>query len=427
MPRLTVDPSGRILRDADGPYPLIVDTAWSSFADPTPAEWRVYLETRRRQGFTAVLVSVLPILHDREERAGAREPFLLDARGHHRFDAIDPAYFAAAREYTRIAHEEYGLRLMIAVLWNNYLPGTWGAAATPRAVMTPTQRDRYLAAVIDAFAGLEPIFVVGGDDSYDVPEANAAYVAAADLLRAAVPGCLLTTHSAPRAVLPDALLDRLDFFLHQSGHNVENQELTWRQPEPYLAREPRKPLLNSEPPYEQHGKVNGTSRWSREETRSASWTSVLAGASAGIGYGAHGMWMWHATDGAFQARGPSLEPFLWPTALAFPGADDIGLLGRLHRAHGFERLDPAQHLLADDRGGDLRCGASEDRALVVVYLPYAIDVELLLPAAPERVTAWALGPRTPLTVEIETTGHGIRLRQIDAATDQVIILESALP
>ncbi|GIF46153.1 hypothetical protein DFJ67_6199 [Asanoa ferruginea] len=36
--------------------------------------------------------------------------------------------FRTARAYTRIAHEECDLRLVVGVLWNNYLPGTRGAA-----------------------------------------------------------------------------------------------------------------------------------------------------------------------------------------------------------------------------------------------------------------------------------------------------------
>ncbi|HTF07588.1 MAG TPA: hypothetical protein VK659_05380, partial [Asanoa sp.] len=46
--------------------------------------------------------------------------------------------------------------------------------------------------------------------------------------------CLLTTHSAPNTTLPDEIAEHLDLFFHQSGHNVENQELAWRQPAQYL-------------------------------------------------------------------------------------------------------------------------------------------------------------------------------------------------
>ncbi|SNT56113.1 Protein of unknown function [Asanoa hainanensis] len=417
MSRLTVDPSGTHLR-ADGTFfPLVADTAWSTFADASEADWRTYLATRRRQGFTAVQVAAIPILHDRDVRAGAREPFALDADGHHDFSRLDHDYFATARAYTRIAHEEFGLRLVIGVLWNNYLPGTWGAERTPHAVMPPQQRRAYVEKVAETFGDLDPIFAVGGDDHYTVPAANAAYREAIDVLRDKAPHCLLTTHSAPNTTLPDALADHLDLFFHQSGHNVENQELTWRQPAQYLARTPRKPLVASEPPYEQHGKVNGHGRWSREEVRRASWTSVLAGATAGVGYGAHGMWMWHGPGGEFQARALSLEPYPWQVALAFPGALDISLLARLLRDHRMHRLLPAES------NGSARVAASQDGDLVAVYLPYADDVDLALDLKEHRLTGWDLAERAPLTPDAVPTAGGTRLRQLPTHGDQLVIAE----
>jgi hypothetical protein len=427
MPRLTVDAAGTHVVHDGAFLPLIIDTAWSSFADPTEDQWRTYLATRRRQGFTAVLVSVLPVLHDRDERPGAREPFALDAAGHHDFARLDDAFFAAAREFTRIAHEEYGLRLMLTVLWNNYLPGTWGAEATPQAVMPAGHRHAYVARVADTFGDLDPIFVVGGDDHYTVPAANEGYLQALRHLRKTAPDCLLTTHSAPNATLPDEIADALDFHLHQSGHNVENQELTWRQAVPYLTRTPRRPLVNSEPPYEQHGKVGGHGRWSRAEVRRASWTSVLAGAAAGIGYGAHGMWMWHSPSGDFQARGPSLEPFHWPEALALPGALDISLMARLFVDHRLYRLEPAQDLLVDSCGEQFRLAASPDRDLVVLYQPYARDAEVRLDLRGYRIVGWDLAERAPLTVDAELTAERTRLRQLTSLGDQLVVAERERP
>ena len=425
MTHLTVDPSGTHVMNDGAFLPLIIDTAWSSFADPTEDEWRTYLAARRRQGFTCVLVSVLPILHDRDERPWAREPFALDAEGHHDFSRPDDAYFEAAREFTRIAHEEYGLRLMITVLWNNYLAGTWGAAATPHAVMPHEVRTRYVARVAETFADLDPIFAIGGDDDYTVAGANAGYLEAIAQLREAAPHCLLTTHSAPNTLLPDEIADALDLHLHQSGHNVENQELTWRQPAQYLARRKRRPLIASEPPYEQHGKVNGHGRWSREETRCASWTSVLAGATAGIGYGAHGMWMWHSPSGDFQARGPSLEPFHWPDALGFPGALDISLMAWLFTEHRLDRLRPAQELLADSPGRRFRLAASDDHDLVVLYQPYDQDAEVLLDLTGHRLYAWDLAERAPLTVDAVAGDGRTRLRQSSVRGDRLVIARRA--
>lgn len=404
QPELGIDPSGRHLT-ADGAYwPVLADTAWSSFSDPSESDWRAYLEVRRRQGFTGVFVALLPIPHDRTTRPGVREPFALDAEGHPLFDRPDDAFWEAARRFTRIAHEEYGLRLLIAVLWNSYLPGTWGAQLSPWAVMPVAAREEFVRRTARELGELAPILVVGGDDLYDVPEANAAYQDAVGVLRDLAPGCLLTTHTAPNAVVPDELLDALDFHLHQSGHNVENQELTWRQPAAYLARRPRRPLVASEPPYELHGRVNGHGRWSREEVRARSWESVLAGASAGVGYGAHGMWMWHTPDGAFAAEKASLAPLTWTEALALPGALDLAFLGRLLRDHGLHRVDPAQELLVDDAAGSLRAAASVEGDLVAIYLPVARRVPLTSALEGLELRGWDLATRAPFAPRLTAPG-----------------------
>lgn len=421
--RLAVDPTGRHLV-ADGEnFPLIIDTAWSAFADPTEDEWRIYLETRRRQGFTAVLVTVLPVLHDRVTRDDSWEPFERNHRGHPDFSRLRAAFFERARHLTRIAHDEFGLVLMITVLWNNYLEGTWGAQMTPEAVMPPDARARYIHAVADAFGDLHPIFVVGGDDHYNVANANAAYLEAIDVLRRRAPASLLTTHTAPRAALPDEIAEGLDFYLHQSGHNLENADLTWQQTAGYLARSPRKPLVNSEPPYELHGKVGGRARWTRAEVRAASWISLLAGSSAGIGYGAHGVWMWATTRGRFEAAGPSLEPMFWTDALRLPGALDISLLAFLFRTHRLDRLDPAQRLLPSELDPTFRAASDEASALVAVYLPYALDVRVDVDLRQHRISAWDLAERAPLFPRPRFADGATHFPQMFGEADQLIIAE----
>jgi hypothetical protein len=422
MPTLTIAPDGSALCLDGEPTPLVMDTAWSAFEDATEAEWRTYLAVRRRQGFNAVLVTTLPVPHDRVEHRGGRAPFAMGADGHPDFERPDAGYHELARRYVSIAHEQ-GIRVLLVVLWNDYLPGTWGAALAPHAVMPLEARRAHVRRVAETFGDLEPVFVVGGDDSYTVPEANAGYLEAIEVLRATCPRSLLTTHTAPRAVLPDAIADRLDFFLHQSGHNAENQELPWTQPERYLRHRPRKPLINSEPPYEQHGIVGGHGRWRREDVRRASWASVLSGAAAGIGYGAHGVWMWATTEGTFTAAATSLPPFTWVETLALPGALDVSLMAYLMREHRMHRLQPAQGLLAGDLPGSFRLAASADRDLVALYLPYPLEVTIRLDLGDHRVSAWDLAERAPMVVDAHREDGRTRLAQLASTGDQLVIAE----
>ena len=51
---------------------LLADTIWSAFTHVPDDDWPAYLHMRRRQGFNALLISALPILHDLER--GNRAP-----------------------------------------------------------------------------------------------------------------------------------------------------------------------------------------------------------------------------------------------------------------------------------------------------------------------------------------------------------------
>lgn len=93
-------------------------------------------------------------------------------------------------------------------------------------------------------------------------------------------------------MLPDAFADSLDFFVYQSGHEADAQDRCHTLAEQYRSRILRKPVINLEPAYEQHGYHHGGGRFTAAQVRGASWWSMPGGACAGIGYGAHGVWQW---------------------------------------------------------------------------------------------------------------------------------------
>jgi hypothetical protein len=157
--------------------------------------------------------------------------------------------------------------------------------------------------------------------------------------------------------------------------------------------------------------------------RAASWVSVLAGATAGIGYGAHGVWMWATTRGTFEAIAPSLEPFFWTDALALPGALDISLLARLFRDHRMHRLDPAQHLVPAELDPVVRAAADPLGDLLVVYLPFAIEISIDLDLTGYEVRAWDLSQRAPLMPDFEMDGGRTVVSQTFSQSDQVLIAE----
>ena len=63
-PRISVHPDGnRFVRRGEEWFPLF-DTLWSVFTHVPEDEWERYVRQRAAQGFNAVNISILPILHD---------------------------------------------------------------------------------------------------------------------------------------------------------------------------------------------------------------------------------------------------------------------------------------------------------------------------------------------------------------------------
>lgn len=424
MPALTIDPTGRtVLRDGE-PLPIVADTAWASFSEPTAEEWSHYLRRRRRQGFTAVLISTLPILNDRTEWAGERHPYALDAEGHYDWDRPDESYWAQARAFTAAVVAE-GMVPMLVVLWCCYIEGTWAHGRVGWSAMPDDARRAHVARIARDFSEYDPILVVSGDDDFRHEHAVSVWTETLAAVAELAPGCLTTMHSTPTTVLPPVIADSadLDLYIYQSGHDERVPERTWELAAQYLDHAVRRPIVNIEPPYEQHGWAGtGTGRWTREQVRQLTWWSIVGGASAGLGYGAHGVWQWHRREGRFTSPEFSLEPFPWQDALAFPGGDDVSLTVELLRRHGMHRLEPAQQLL-DAPLPTTRAGASPDGDLVVVYLGAAREQRLAVETSGFRVHAWDLDARTPVVVELEPLDGGTVLRQLEVLGDAVVVLE----
>ncbi len=304
------------------------------------------------------------------------------------------------------------------LLWCCYVPGTWGAQRTPWAPIPPAQRDAYLDLAVERFADLDPMFIVSGDDAFTLESASEVYHAALRRVAERAPGALTTMHSTPDAVLPASIAadSALSCYAYQAGHHFDQQDRTWELAQQYLDLDVRRPIVDLEPCYEGHGYGGGGGRWSRAEVRAATWWSILGGASAGIGYGAHGLWQWHRPGAEFTSPGFSLAPFPWEVALHFPGADDIALAARIVTDAGLIGAEPAQGLLHEPYPG-VRAALGRQGELGV-YLPYAGRVEI--DGRLESAVLWDLDARRPLRPMLERDGTVTVLTQADVPGDVLL-------
>lgn len=417
MAHLDVDSAKqRLLRDGRPTF-LLADTLWAAFGRPTMPEWHAYLRRRRRQGFTAVNISVLPIPHDQSVAADSRTPFRDGDPDH-----IDTGYFTHAADMVALARAE-GLTAVLVLLWCNYVPGTWGAARTPEAVLSLEQTDRYIEHAVRTFARYEPVFVVSGDDRFDSPEAVRRYLRVLDQLDALAPECLTTMHSAPDAELPAEVAKHpgLDFYAYQSGHDGDWLARSAALAEQYLDLPPR-PIVNLEPCYEGHGYGSGAGRHHADAVRAASWASVLAGAGAGLGYGAHGVWSWHRPGEPFNGEHFSGTPFPAEVALDFPGAWDVGLLRAIVERHSLSGLRSRPDLLTEPLGG-ARFGRTDDGSVAAAYLPHPFRLILAERWDGAEITGWNLAARRAEPVRVSHDGDSTVVEQPDHLGDWVYLFE----
>ncbi|MBL7253248.1 apiosidase-like domain-containing protein [Paractinoplanes lichenicola] len=412
MPRVTIDPrTPRFLVDGEPAF-LLADTIWGAFTRPTRDEWRSYLRLRRRQGFNALNINVLPIPHDRSASAGEREPFL-DGD----LDRPDPAYYAEARSMCEEAIE-HGLLPILVVLWCNYVPGTWGADLTPELVLTEEQTDEHVDRVIATFADLGVLFAASGDENFTDPRSVERYERVLHRLRDKAPDNLRTLHPGVFVTQPPHLTELIDFYAYQAGHDDEWDTQPALQAAALRELPVRHPIVSMEPCYEGHGYGKGAGRHTAYDVRLASWTSVLSGSGAGLGYGAHGVWSWHRAGEPFNGEHFSGTPFPADVALRFDGAWDVGLLRRIVESHDLHDLVSRTDLVLADRSG-AHFGLGADRA--ALYLPHPFAVTLDVDLRDWAVTCWNLGARNEDRAVVRHENGRTVVEQPEYLSDSLIL------
>lgn len=416
MTRWTVAPDHRsLLEDGEQRF-LLADTVWAAFTSPTDDEWLDHLELRRRQGFNALLISVLPIVHDRSD--AGRTPFSVGPEGVD-FDGGDPDYWTHAEWILAMARER-GFTPVLVLLWNNFVPGTWGGRLTPDHILDEGQTVDYVRRAVRTFAPFSPVFAISGDDDLNDDDAIARYSLAARIVREEAPDALITWHDTPTARMPADVADGALVDLHglQSGHNEAWETLPRDLTRYYRGLDVERPILNLEPCYEGLGRFAGRERHVRADVRRASWTGVVAGASAGLGYGAHGVWSWHRRDTAFTAEDVHGTPFPFSVAAGFEGALDASFVRRVVEQEGLFGLVEDPDLLAAEPSGAIAGRVGET---IVVYAPQPFALTLRLPGR-VTVTTYDLAARREDFARLTVLDDGVRIEQPEFLGDALYVI-----
>jgi hypothetical protein len=425
--RVTVAASGDHFLRGDERWFLLADTVWSAFYNVDAQSWTAYLGHRQRQGFDGLNLSVLPILHDMSDGDALPQPFRGLWDGTPRFGPIEADFAAHMGEMLADA-VDHDFVPLIVLLWTDFTPGTEASSRAPRYAMPGDALGDYLASVVEAVARFDPLYVVSGDADFRSTETVDFYLRAAHQLRDLEPDAMVTFHMRDDELLPGTLADLPGpgFYSYQSGHHLARQHNAIDLATHYRSATIRRPIVNLEPCYEGHGHGFGTGRFTAVDVRRATWQSILAGASAGVGYGAHGVWQWHERGRTFNHAAFSGMPFDHRDALRFPGAADVAEARVVVDRLGLHDLVPRQDLLVGAHAG-VRAAISPDRQLVVAFLPEANEVTIFVPTAGTEIERIDLATRRTSRPHVRVSQGELLVEMPADPTDALLIIRLAQP
>jgi hypothetical protein len=440
---LLVHADGRRLEHADGtPFLWLADTWWLAFVERFgwPDDVRRLTADRLAKGFNAVHVvaGLYPEM----------PPF--DGRGD---GAAGWPWTEGFRELNAAWWDEADLRLGWIVR-SGLVPlvvGAWGYHLLFGGVEAMTRHWREVIArwgaypVVWCLAGeckLPYYPDIFGERREEISEQlREGWAEVARFVRETDPyGRLLTVHPSPgdgsfssRDVFDDPEL--FDVVALQTGH-WDKQSLpgTLEVLHRELAREPRKPVFNSEVCYEG---ILGSN--AADTQRFLVWSHLLSGA-AGHSYGAQGLW--GMNDGTFVGEAGAWAELTWEEAARQPGGAQVGIARRALERYRWWEFEPHHasvepHCTPDDRLLPYAAGIADE--VRVVYFPggamlrdFLALKEIVLHDLHGEWRAHWLNPRTGVdheawTPEADASGNaridGGFITSTPSMEDWVLILE----
>lgn len=347
----------------------LADTCWSAFTNISLDEWEYYLYLRKMQGFNVLQINILP-QWDASESDLNIYAFPTEDGKKFQFTEFNQEYFDRARKMCEMAKDK-GFELALVVLWCNYVPNTWASKLIDYNVMPYDFITMYVDKVHQTFSDLDPIYIISGDTDFETEETKKYYLKASKELRKRAPQLLQTVHVKGRLdVIPHEIVELIDFYMYQSGHNAQNPAIPYLLAEKFYHQYPAKPVINAEPCYEQMGySRNMYGRFYQFDVRRAAWMSILSGACAGIAYGAHGVYSWHKVGKSFgKLLGEGFDrPNPWNDAVKYPGAWDYGYIKYLFEIYGIDELKPIDRILNNTK--DIRMAGTPKLDKILIYVP----------------------------------------------------------
>jgi hypothetical protein len=396
--------SGTHLEHADGtPFFWLGDTVWTGPAFSTMQDWQAYLKDRLDKRFSVVQFNaVCPWRTAAADRDG------MTAFTGRKGIAINPKYFQRLDAHMDAINER-GMVAAPVLVWalTKHDPGIW-LAEEDIVKLVRYQVARYGAHHV--------VWILAGDNPYSKESAE-RWKRVGRAVFGEESHAPVTTHPTGMNWPWEAWRDEkwLDILGYQSGHGDDARTLRWIHSGPAAQawrKGAPKPIVNLEPPYEDHLGYQSRKPHSAYNVRRAVYWSLLSTPAAGVTYGGHGLWSWQSVAGKTPPDHPGTGVAkTWREALDLPGAAQMKHMAELFTSLPWWRLRPAQDLLAKQPGGDdparhVAAARTEKGDAAVVYLPAGGEVALDVKGLARGFRAEWFDPRTGRRTPARAIGPG---------------------
>lgn len=394
---IQVSPDGRYLMHEDStPFLFIADTAWNGALLSSADDWDYYIRERKRQKFTA---AQWVTTQWRAAPDGDEKKHLAYTGSAGRIE-INPTFFQRLDKKVE-ALNDAGLLSVPVMLWA--IAGGANPKVNPGVSLPDDQAILLARYMLARWGANDVLWILGGDGDYRGDKAE-KWRKIGRAVFDDVPHAPVTMHPGGMQWVWKEFIEEkwYDIIGYQSGHGDDDKTLRWLTEGPSTedwTKLPHKPMINLEPPYEGHLGYQSKKPITADMTRRALYWSLLNVPSAGVTYGAHGVWGWDEGTKPPTDHPGTGTPLPWKKALVMPGAEQIKYLHDFFTTNDFSRLRPTPMFIVNQPGREnpgrfVAAARSDAKDVLIVYVPEDRTIEIKLDALPPSPNVNWLNPRT---------------------------------